>query len=137
MNLPNTLRRGRAAFERRMRAECRITVLGEAVMDPVTGEMGNPETVIYEGKCYTRYPGVAFEAAHNAAGIQIVDSRIIVRVPHSAPVIPVDSVVTMVSDPDNPKTVGTKYRVASVDDQSQSTAQRLLCVDTQKGVTNG
>lgn len=137
MNLPNTLKRGRAAFAKRMRATCQVFQEGPKVMDPVTGQMVPSRSLIFEGKCYTRYPGVAFEAAHNAAGVQIVDSRIIVRVHHSAPVIPVDAVVTMIADPDNPKTVGTEYRVASVDDQSQSTAQRLLCVDTQKGVTNG
>lgn len=147
MPLSQTLRRARVAFvQKRLRARCHITVVDplREVTDPVTGVVSPYTQTLYaDVPCYTRYPGIAFEDKHPVGGIQLVDSRIIVRVPHDfrtvggdwVPyVIPVNAVIVWDSDPDNPKLVGTRFQVKSLDEQSQASALRVLCDDTQKGV---
>jgi hypothetical protein len=103
---------------------------GTATTDPDTGEVTFAESTIYDGKGYTRYPGIAFEQNPEAGGAVFTISRILVRLPFGVTFRPGD-VVEVVSDPDNPQLKGTRLRVASIDDQSQATAQRLLCEDTQ------
>jgi hypothetical protein len=73
---------------------------------------------------------LAFEQTPQAGGQVFVISRMVVRVPHGVSFLPGD-VVTWVADPDNAVMVGKVLRVGSVDEQSQSTAQRLLCDEYQ------
>lgn len=130
------LRKGRAAFERRMRATCTIRRPGPVEVDPLTGESTPTylEPPVYVGKCYTRYPGLAFERNPEAGGFNFTVSRTVLRIPFG-PVARPGDVVTIDVDPDHPAMAGTVLRVASVDDQSQATAQRILCEDFQSGVT--
>lgn len=134
----------RGEAESRMRGTCLIDRLGATTTDDdgtVTRERdqvypdpswpeGHPHGA---GKCYVRYPGVAFEASPTSAGVTIVNSRVIVRIPFGVVIRPGDR-VQIAADPDNPQLAGAVYRVASIDDQSQATAQRLLCDDAQAGV---
>lgn len=127
----------RQLAESRMRGTCTIRrpLPGQEGLDPTlpgrTIPVYEPEP-IYAGKCYTRYPGIAHEQNPVFAGATDVVSRIIVRIPFGAICKPGD-VVTIDSDPDNPQLVGAMLRVASIDDQSQATAQRLLAEDFQAG----
>lgn len=144
MTLSNAIARGRAAFIDRMRATCVIDRLDATTIDD-DGRTARARTQIYpdpsrhagdphaDGKCYVRYPGVAFETNKQSAGVTIVDSRVIVRIPFGPIIRPGDR-VRILTDPDNPQLAGSVYRVASIDDQSQATAQRLLCDDLQAGV---
>lgn len=118
--------------ESRMRAECIIERPGATVTDD-EGDVSTEWTLLYEGKCYSRYPGLAVEANRETAGAQVIESRLVVRIPFGVIVRPGDR-VTIVSDVDNPQLAGTVLRVESIDDQSQATAQRLLCSDYQSGV---
>jgi hypothetical protein len=86
-----------------------------------------------DGKCYFRYPGLAFASVFDSAGVTVTQSRLVGRFPFGVE-FSVGDVVTIVSDPNNPNLVGTELMVASVDDQSQATAQRVLLDDNQKGV---
>ena len=130
--LDRAVRRGRAAFERRMRATCVVTRVDGVTEDENGYEVPNTVTV-YEGPCYFRYPGLAFESNFDSVGVTIAQSRLVGRFPFG-PVFMVDDFVTVISDPDTPHLAGTVMRVASIDDQSQATAQRLLLEDNQKGV---
>lgn len=132
--LASALPRLRGYAESRMRGSCRIERPDQAnpVTDPDTLEVTLPLALVGEVKCYTRYPGLAFEQNPEAGGSVQVISRLVVRIPFGLICRPGD-VVTILSDPDNPQLVGTKLRVASIDDQSQATAQRLLCEDHQQG----
>lgn len=140
MSVGRVLAAGRRAAEARMRGACiiRRPIPGQETQDP-NGPPGKmipayePEP-IYEGKSYLRYPGLAHEQNPTFAGATIAVSRIILRIPFGAIARPGD-VVTITADMDNPQLVGTVLRVASIDDQSQATAQRLLCEDFQSGVT--
>lgn len=116
-----------------MRGTCTIARPGAATTD-ANGDVTVTPTVVYSGPFYARYPGLAHEQNPQVAGATVVVSRIVVRIPFGAIVRP-DDVVTINSDPDNPQLVGTRLRVASIDDQSQATAQRLLCEDIQKGAS--
>lgn len=134
----------RAYAQTRMRASCTIIRPGAPVTDE-NGDVTTPSTQIYpdpswpedhplrRGPCYTRYPGLAFEQNADVGGASVVASRIVVRVPFG-PICRPGDVVTITADPDNPQMVGARLQVASIDDQSQATAQRLLCVDYQAGV---
>lgn len=147
MPISQTIRRARSAFvNKRLRARCSVVLVDpdREITDMETGEVTSYREVLYSDvPCYTRYPGVAFESSHPVGGIQLVDSRILVRIPHDyrsegggwVPyVIPVNAVIVWESDPDNPKLVGTEYLVKSLDEQSQASALRVLCEDAQAGV---
>ena len=128
----------------RMRDTCIIVRPGAMVTDD-DGNVTQSSTQIYpapgwpddhphaDGKCYTRYPGLAFEQNREVGGATIVDSRIVVRVPFGVAFRPGD-LVTITSSLDNPQLAGTVLRVMSIDDASQTTAQRLLCSDIQAGL---
>lgn len=127
----------RQLAESRMRGTCTIRrpIPGLEELDPVLPGRVVPAyepEPIYVDACYTRYPGLAHEQNPVFAGATDVVSRVIVRIKFGVVVRPGD-VVTIDSDPDNPQLVGTSLRVASIDDQSQATAQRLLCEDFQAG----
>lgn len=128
----------RAYAESRMRGTCTIRrpIPGEETQDPAgpPGKMipAYEPVPIYEGKCYLRYPGLAFEQNPVAAGATTVVSRIVLRIVFG-PIVRPGDVVTISSDPDNPQLAGTVLRVGSIDDQSQATAQRLICDDFQSG----
>lgn len=87
------------------------------------------------GPCYTRYPGLANESTFDSAGASVVQSKLVLRVPFGVAFRPGDR-ATILSDVDNPQMAGTVLRVASIDDMSQATAQRLLCEDNQAGVAS-
>lgn len=135
MTVGPILEQARAAFLRRMRASCRVErPTGALVYDPVL-MVDVPEVVLVsEPRCYVRYPGIAFEQSPEVAGAVLAQSRVVVRLPFGVQYRPGD-VVTILSDPDNPQMVGARLRVESCDDQSQASAQRLLCNDEQTGVT--
>lgn len=123
---------GRNRAERLMRGTCRITRRGPLVADE-NGDVSSSSATVYEGKGYARYPGLAFEQNADSQGVNVVQSRIVYRVPFG-PIFRPDDVVEILTDPDNPQMVGTRLRVASIDDQSRATAQRLICEDNQAGV---
>lgn len=115
-----------------MRGTCTITRPGRADTD-AGGNVTVPQAPIYTGRCYARYPGLAQESTPDVGGATVVKSRLVLRIPFGTVIRPND-VVTITADPDNPQLVGTVLRVASIDDQSQATAQRLLVDDLQGGV---
>ena len=115
----------------RMRGTCLIDREDGRTRD----EYGRPVpqyVTVYEGKGYARYPGIAHEQNLESAGADVTVSRVIYRIPLGAVVRPGDR-LTITADPDNPQLEGARFRVASIDDQSQATAQRLLCEDFQAG----
>lgn len=77
VSVARALRHARPGFERRMRATCRVERPGKP--DPLTGLPS--WALVYEGRCYTRYPGLAFEQAPEAGGAVFTVSRLVVRVP--------------------------------------------------------
>lgn len=127
------LRQGRAAFLRKRYLDRCVIVRPGLPVDDGQGGVIVTQTVIYEGPCYAEYPGIAFESKFEVAGAGGVQARNLVRVPFGVVFRPGD-VVTIISSPTNPQLAGTVLRVASIDDQSQATAQRLLCEDNQAGV---
>lgn len=86
-----------------------------------------------DGKCYFRYPGLAFASTFDSVGVTVTQSRVVGRFPFG-PEFRVGDVVTILSDQETPHLAGTELTVSSIDDQSQATAQRLILDDNQKGV---
>lgn len=127
------LSQGRAAFERRMRASIRVDRVVSRDTDPLSGKPIIAYRQVYAGKAYFRYPGLAWEQNHTTGAAQLVTSRIVCRIPFGAQLLPGD-VVNVLADADNPQMVGSKFTVDSTDDQSQSTAQRIIVTDYQSGL---
>ena len=115
-----------------MRASCTIVRPGETVTDE-SGDVATWVTTVSQGKCYARYPGLAWEQDYELVGATVVRSKLVVRVPFGVAYRPGD-LVRIDADPDNPQLDGVIFRVASIDDMSQATAQRLVCDDYQAGV---
>ena len=141
MDFGGTLAAGLAELrqyaESRMRGTCTIRrpIPGEEPDDPTLPGRTIPvyeDEPVYVGKCYLRYPGLAHEQNPVFAGATTTISRVILRVPFG-PILRPGDVVTIDSDPDNPQLVGTMFRVGSLDDQSQATAQRAILDDFQQG----
>lgn len=138
LDVEMALQMGREAAAGRMRGTCviRRPLPDQVVEDEETGKTtpayASPDP--YTGSCYTRYPGLAYEQNLRAGGFVVAQSRVVVRIVHG-PVIRPGDLVEILTDPDNPQLVGTVLRVASIDDMSQATAQRLLCEDNQTGVS--
>lgn len=122
----------RGHAESRMRGTCTIGRPSGTTTD-ADGVVAANFATVYSGKCYTRYPGLAQEANREVAGATVIESRIVVRIPFGTIHKPGDR-VTITADLDNPQLAGAVYRVESIDDQSQATAQRLLCSEVQSGV---
>ena len=131
MSIESTLAQGRAAFERRMRATCLIRRVTGSAIDEWGAEVPTYSEV-YAGKCYTRYPGMAFEQNPEVGGFNLTVSRLVLRIPFG-PVVKPGDLVSITADVDNPQMVGSPMRVASVGDQSQATAQRIQVEDFQNG----
>ena len=125
----------RAMAESRMRATCTI-VRDDPESDPVVDDDGAvtvPTVPVYAGKCRIRFPGMASGRIADASGATVVTTRPVVSVPVGTDV-QVGDVVTITADLDNAHVVGRRYRVEATDEQSQATAQRLVCMDYQAGV---
>lgn len=132
-NFESALRRGRMAFESRMRSRCKVERVKGTVVDDYGVEHPNVITVYESLPCYINYDGVPFESTYDSAGVSVVQGRVELVTLVDADVV-IDDVVTVVSDPDNPSLVGAKYRAASQVPRSQGTRQRVLLEDNQKGV---
>lgn len=128
------LARGRAAFEKRCRARCRVErATGNMVEDQGGREVPEVITVYESLPCYVSYDGVPFESTFHSAGVTVVQGRVELVTAVGRDIV-VDDVVTIVSDVDNPALVGAVYRAASQVPRSQGTRQRVLLEDNQKGV---
>lgn len=134
-SVAKALKRGRAAFESRCRATCKIIRrTGELVTDDQGYEVPEIITVYDELPCYLSYNGVPYESTFDSAGVTITQGRIEL-ITATGRNVELDDVVIMLKDPDNPYLEGTEYRVASRVPRSQGTRQRALLEDNQKGVS--
>ncbi|HEY4536432.1 MAG TPA: DUF6093 family protein [Enteractinococcus sp.] len=138
------LQRGRAQTESRMKSSAVVVRKTGTEVDDYGREVPSLKQIYpnpdwpedhphADGKCYFRYPGLAFASVFDSAGVTVTQSRLVGRFPFGVE-FAVGDVVTIMSDPDNPNLAGTELTVSSIDDQSQATAQRLLLDDNQKGV---
>lgn len=127
------LRKGRAAFEERMRASCKVERTDGTVVDEYGVEHPNIVTVYESLPCYINYDGVPFESTYDSVGVSVVQGRVELVTRVDADVV-IDDVITIESDPDNPSLVGAQFRAASQVPRSQGTRQRVLLEDNQKGV---
>lgn len=144
VDVSRVLRRGRSQTEARMKSSAVVMRKTGTEVDDYGREVPELKQVYpdpgwpadhphADGKCYFRYPGLAFASVFDSAGVTVTQSRLVGRFPFGVE-FSVGDVVTIISDPDNPNLAGTELIVSSIDDQSQATAQRLLLDDNQKGV---
>lgn len=135
MNIERVLARGRTIDRMTMRAVVKIErPTGNLATDPTTGKVTPSYVVVSTGHpARIRVPGLAYESTSDVATADIVKARVIVRVPYNAGIRPGDR-MTVLSDPDNPQTVGVRYVVESTDRESQGTSLRCHVTDIQEGI---
>lgn len=114
----------RSEAESLMVDTCTITRPGAPVTDPDTGEVTNPSTPVYTGKCKVQSKDSATANPEAGGAVFTVVSRQ-VHIPANAAEVLDGDVVTITASLLNSFTVGKQYRVAGFTPDSFDTAFRL------------
>lgn len=109
-----------------MRATCVIERPGKQVSDDDGNPTDMPYTQVYDGKCRLHYPGIPFPSDAEIAGAHRPTRPQHISIPFG-PVLQADDRVRITADLDTPQNVGMVLRVTEPTNQSQTTAQRILC----------
>lgn len=111
---------------------------------PLSGGMFNPETgkyvwphrrTIYWGRCQVQLPPAIPQ--NSSAGDQpLVVERVTIKIPVTAPEIPVGAIAKIVDvgDASDPGLIGTRFRVVGSHHKTFATARRLPCTRIEEGV---
>lgn len=114
----------RAEAESLMLDTCTITRPGEPVTDPDTGDVTNPSTPVYTGKCKVQSKDSATANPEAGEATFTVVSRQ-VHIPANAADVQDGDVVTITASRLNLFTVGKQYRVSGFTPDTFDTAARL------------
>lgn len=115
---------GRIEAESLMLDTCTITRPGPAVTDPDSGEVTNPSTEVYTGKCKVQSRDSATSNPEAGEATFTVVSRQ-VHIPANSADVQDGDVITITASRLNAFTVGKQYRVSGFEPDSFDTAARL------------
>jgi hypothetical protein len=110
--LAGTVESGRILAESLMVDEARITRLGEMVLDKSTGRLTPSSTLVYEGKCRVRVPGLVAERAIFGETVA-TRSRYVVSLPRDAPRVRIGDVID-ITETNDAVLAELKLRVSSI-----------------------
>ncbi|QDG65843.1 hypothetical protein NIBR502772_06095 [Pseudarthrobacter sp. NIBRBAC000502772] len=116
--------RGREAAESLMLDTCTITRPGTPVTDPDSGNVTNPSTEVYTGRCKVQSKDSATSNPEAGEATFTVVSRQ-VHIPANSADVQDGDVITITASRLNAFTVGKQYRVAGFEPDSFDTAARL------------
>ncbi len=125
------LPRLRDAAESMMVDTCTITSEEVRQWDADTNTYADStSSSIYAGPCQVQLIDSITVTAEGAGEQQIVTERVVVKIPTSAPSVPIDSVLTITATglTSDPALVGRRYRVAGSHAKTFATSRRLPCV---------
>lgn len=103
---------------------CTISRPGTPVTDPDTGEVTNPTTDVYTGKCKVQSKDSATSSPEAGEATFTVVSRQ-VHIPMNIADVQDGDVVTITASRLNVFTVGKQYRVSGYEPDSMDTAARM------------
>lgn len=124
MSAESAVLEGRLQAESLMLDECTITRPGDPVTDYNTGEVTNPSTPVYSGKCKVQSKDSATATPEAGEHTFTVVSRQ-VHIPANAADVKDGDVVTLTASRLNAFTVGKQYRVSGFTPDTFDTAARL------------
>ncbi|MGE9351547.1 DUF6093 family protein [Isoptericola variabilis] len=124
MTAAGVLRRGRRSAAKLMVDVVRVVRLGAQVVDPITGDLVQPEAEVYAGKAKVQ-TYEAQEATPAAGGHTYTVQRYAVHLPVGAYAPEVGDVVTVTAALMDPNLTGRKFRVVALLHKSLATAYRL------------
>ncbi|MCZ2261582.1 DUF6093 family protein [Isoptericola sp. QY 916] len=124
MTAAGALRRGRRMAEKLMVEAVRVVRLGAQVVDPVTGDLVQPETEVYAGKAKVQ-TYEAQESNPDAGGHTYTVQRYAVHLPVGGYAPVVGHVITVTTAVMDPNLTGRKFRVVALLHKSMATAYRL------------
>lgn len=107
---------------------CTITRIGERVTDTTTGEVTEPTSTLYTGKC--RVQQSATQAQREDAGEDhLLLLRFEVQLPMSVTDLEVGDLVTVTASAHDPDLPGRVFRVHDLAHKTHATARRVQCVE--------
>ena len=119
----------RQRAEALMADSCTIGEAGE--QEYVDGAyVTTPGAAVYSGKCQVQVTDSVTMQGDTVGDVEVTLERVTIKIPVSAPSVPIDSIVTItaVSDVSDPALVGRTYRVTGSHAKTYATARRLPCV---------
>jgi len=120
--LMEALAAGRAAAEARMTEKVVAGVETESV-DPDTLETVTIITASYTGPALVKYPTLTVSDA-DAGGQQFATADIVVGIPISATLLPVDTIISPTASTVDPSLIGRRYRITAAPQSGQTTSHR-------------
>lgn len=107
---------------------CTITRIGERVTDTTTGEVTEPTSTLYTGKC--RVQQASAQAQREDAGEdRLLLLRLEVQLPMSVTDLEVGDLVTVTASAHDPDLPGRVFRVHDLAHKTHATARRVQCVE--------
>ena len=103
----------------------RVYAPGEPVTDPITGEVTDGETLVYEGRAKVQ-SNTAMAGNPEAGGQLFTVERKELHVPALTPGLDVGQMVTVLASALQPTIVGETYRLTEPSGKSWQTAQRWV-----------
>lgn len=118
---------GRRRAEELMADTCQIFVLGDPVLDPVTGDNTRPETLTYAGKCRAR-PVLSTGDGRSVDVGRASETLLkhLVSIPHIADDVAANQHVRITASAD-PSLIGLELVVRGIARGTHITARRLVC----------
>lgn len=128
MSRASALARGRIAAEAGMVDACTITRIGTRVTDTTTGEVTEPTTTLYTGKCRVQQAqAVATEETVGEDHLLLL--RIEVQLPMSVTGLRVGDLITITASAHDADLPGRVFRVHDLAHKTHATARRVQCVE--------
>lgn len=124
------LPRMRAEAEALMVDACSIGANRSVTFDVDTETyVSTPGTAIYSGPCQVQMVDSIGTEGETVGEQLVVTSKVVVKIPVSAPAIPVNFIVTITDtgEGSDPSLVGKDYKVSGVHAKTYATARRLPC----------
>ncbi|GIE30171.1 hypothetical protein Ait01nite_032160 [Actinoplanes italicus] len=128
MSRASVLARGRAKAEEGMEDACTIIRIGDRVTDTTTGEVTEPATTLYTGKC--RVQQATAQAQREDAGEdRLLMLRLEVQLPMSVTGLEVGDRITITASENDPDLPGRVFRIHDLAHATHKTARRVQCLE--------
>lgn len=128
MSRASALARGRIAAEAGMVDACTIIRIGERVTDTTTGEVTEPATTLYTGKCRVQQ-AKADARTEDVGEDHLLMLRIEVQLPMPVTGLEVGDRITITASAYDADLPGRVFLVHDLAHKSHATARRVQCVE--------
>jgi hypothetical protein len=128
MSRASVTARGRTKAEEGMEDACTIIRIGDRVTDTTTGEVTEPTTTLYTGKCRVQQ-AKADARAEDVGEDHLLMLRLEVQVPMSVTGLEVGDEITITAAAHDADLPGRVFLVHDLAHKSHATARRVQCLE--------